>query len=64
MFPVAVMFPSAVIFPVTLSPSLMLTIEESSALIDVPPNLSPLAMTPPVPDPDSTRSAFDELADI
>ena len=47
-FPVAVISPSAVILPVTLRPSLILTIEESSALIDVPPNLIPLAVTPPV----------------
>ena len=63
-FPVAVISPSAVILPVTLRPSLILTIEESSALIDVPPNLKPLAVTPPVPDPDKTRSAFEALAVI
>ena len=61
-FPDAVMSPDAVILPSTLRPSFTLTTVESLELKDVPSILNELATTPPVPDPESTRSAFEEFA--
>ena len=54
-----VILPVVLIVPSTSKPSLMFTVDESSALIVVPLNLSAEAITPPVPPGAKIKSALE-----